>query len=193
MLIRNDSWRKETQVLACVFVSAFGEKSSCSLSTSTTKVFLVIILYDTILGFPQEIRCIWRRRFSLVTVSYIIIGYGTFVTTIMNILDAFYVLTSIPVMLCTLVSQNFQLFFLCRDPTRRGKSICDRWSALRKTDLTNMLDVKHCSSWHISSTSPAGLHTQVFILFFPKLSCTGLVNAFPNRVRLLTCMGDHPT
>ena len=55
----------------------------------------MIILYDTILSFPQEIRCIWRRRFSLVTVSYIIIRYGTLVNTIMNILDAFYVLTSI--------------------------------------------------------------------------------------------------
>ena len=71
----------------------------------------MIILYDTILSFPQEIRYIWRRRFSLVTVSYIIIRYGTLVNTIMNILDAFYVSTSIPVRLCTLVSQNFPTLF----------------------------------------------------------------------------------
>ena len=50
-----------------------------------------------ILALPQEVRCIWRRKFGTVTVLYTLIRYGTLINMVVNTLDAFYVLRDVPV------------------------------------------------------------------------------------------------
>ncbi|KAK7687274.1 hypothetical protein QCA50_009779 [Cerrena zonata] len=58
-----------------------------------------LIVYDTILTIPQEIKCIWKRKFSAVTVLYLFIRYGAVLDMLLKILSAFYTLTAIPVTL----------------------------------------------------------------------------------------------
>ena len=62
--------------------------------------------------FPLGDSVYLEKEMRLVTVSYIIIRYGTLVNTIMNILDAFYVLTSIPVKAMYFSFAKFPTLFL---------------------------------------------------------------------------------
>ena len=35
----------------------------------------VLVVYDAVLMFPSEVRCIWMRKFSGATVVYILVRY----------------------------------------------------------------------------------------------------------------------
>ena len=54
-------------------------------------------MYDTLLSFPQEIRCIWERKYGIVTVLYLLIRYGTICDMLIRVFDGLYVPTNIPV------------------------------------------------------------------------------------------------
>ena len=47
---------------------------------SLTNPVLALALYDLLISFAQEIQHIWRRKFSLVTLLYIFIRYGTIIS-----------------------------------------------------------------------------------------------------------------
>ncbi|KAI0075825.1 hypothetical protein K474DRAFT_1676100 [Panus rudis PR-1116 ss-1] len=46
---------------------------------------LALLVYDTILTFSQEVRCIWLRKWSGVTLLYTIIRYITLVDVTMQV------------------------------------------------------------------------------------------------------------
>ncbi|KAK7684396.1 hypothetical protein QCA50_012343 [Cerrena zonata] len=57
---------------------------------------LALVVYDALLSFTQEIRCIWKRKLSVVTVLYLFIRYGTVLDMFLQLLDRDYVPQTIP-------------------------------------------------------------------------------------------------
>ncbi|KAK7693363.1 hypothetical protein QCA50_002931 [Cerrena zonata] len=52
---------------------------------------LALAVYDTILAFPQELKCIWQRKFSMASVLYLLIRYGTFFNIFLRVFAGFYI------------------------------------------------------------------------------------------------------
>lgn len=50
----------------------------------------VILAYDILLTLSQEVNCIWRRKFSAVTILYGVIRYGTLLQLVLQFLAAFW-------------------------------------------------------------------------------------------------------
>ncbi|KAK7688686.1 hypothetical protein QCA50_008224 [Cerrena zonata] len=48
-------------------------------------VALVLALYDTILSFPTELRCIWQRKLGTGAVLYLFIRYGTILNAFLSV------------------------------------------------------------------------------------------------------------
>ncbi|KAI0080538.1 hypothetical protein K474DRAFT_203978 [Panus rudis PR-1116 ss-1] len=67
--------------------SAASVLSETRVSVGISIAAATILVYDTILTFPQEIKCIWSRKWSVVTLLYVALRYGTLLD---NILSAAY-------------------------------------------------------------------------------------------------------
>ena len=52
---------------------------------------LAVIAYDTVLSFPQEIKCIWGRKLEIGTILYLFVRYGTIMDMILNVFTGTYV------------------------------------------------------------------------------------------------------
>ena len=52
---------------------------------------LAVIVYDTVLSFPQEIKCIWGRKPGAGTILYLFVRYGTIIDMILEIFNGIYV------------------------------------------------------------------------------------------------------
>ena len=52
---------------------------------------LAVIVYDTVLSFPQEIKCIWGRKPGAGTILYLFIRYGTIIDMTFKIFTWAYV------------------------------------------------------------------------------------------------------
>ena len=63
---------------------------------------LAVIAYDTVLSFPQEIKCIWGRTLGTATILYLFVRYGMIIDMIFEIFIATYVLKSVSVSSITL-------------------------------------------------------------------------------------------
>lgn len=55
----------------------------------TLKELLALAVYDTILTFPREVRCIWQRKLGMGPVLYLLIRYGTVLHMLCEILSGF--------------------------------------------------------------------------------------------------------
>ena len=47
----------------------------------------VIFFYDTLLTFPREVECIWKRKWSAATALFLLNRYSTVVLSILNLLS----------------------------------------------------------------------------------------------------------
>lgn len=56
-------------------------------------------VYDAVLSFSKEVRCIWQRPFSAVTILYFCIRYGAILCMLNYTLEATNVALTIPVSL----------------------------------------------------------------------------------------------
>ncbi|KAK7688670.1 hypothetical protein QCA50_008208 [Cerrena zonata] len=56
-----------------------------------------VVFYDTVLSLEQEVSCIWRRRFSVVTLLYIIVRYGALLAMALLTLDNLLLVGTVPV------------------------------------------------------------------------------------------------
>ena len=74
--------------------SHFGVASSCgspcivpfqNLSLTGSTTLPVLVIYDAVLTFPKEVRCIWMRRFSGATVIYILVRYSGLALALLDI------------------------------------------------------------------------------------------------------------
>lgn len=54
------------------------------LEAYITLAALVLAAYDTILTFSQEVCCIWQRKFTGVTLLYVVIRYGTILNIVLQ-------------------------------------------------------------------------------------------------------------
>ena len=48
-------------------------------------------MYDFLLSFPREVESIWRRKFGVITILYLVIRYGTLVEMSLNVLEGTYI------------------------------------------------------------------------------------------------------
>ena len=48
---------------------------------------IVLIVYDILLTFSQEVHCIWRWKFSAITILYVAVRYGGFLQVILQLLS----------------------------------------------------------------------------------------------------------
>ncbi|KAK7695254.1 hypothetical protein QCA50_002444 [Cerrena zonata] len=55
-----------------------------------------LAVYDIGLTLPQEVRCIWQRKFGTVAMLYLTIRYGTIFITFSRVFDGFYLYPTIP-------------------------------------------------------------------------------------------------
>ncbi|KAI0072646.1 hypothetical protein K474DRAFT_359540 [Panus rudis PR-1116 ss-1] len=62
--------------------------SQYRVTTTISYAVLSILIYDTILTFPQEVRCIWKRRWTGATLLYAIIRYSLLLSWIVHELEA---------------------------------------------------------------------------------------------------------
>lgn len=69
-------------------------------------LWLALIVYDTIATFPQEVKCIWRRKLGAVAVLYTLIRHGTILTMFLRVFNNFY---SFPNTTVSLMSPHFAL------------------------------------------------------------------------------------
>ncbi|KAK7683430.1 hypothetical protein QCA50_013261 [Cerrena zonata] len=69
--------------------------SQNQISVSIFTVALTLVIYDTILSFPNEVRCIWQRRFGTGTVLYLFIRYGTVFYMLLWLLQGFPISTTV--------------------------------------------------------------------------------------------------
>lgn len=58
-------------------LAAFSMFCDTYFNKSLAHIRLALIVYDTILTLPQEVRCIWQRKWSGVTFLYATIRYVT--------------------------------------------------------------------------------------------------------------------
>ena len=72
---------------------ATGRLSSCYLKTSK----LVVVVYDAVLSFQQEIKCIWGRKARVATILYLFVRYGMIINMGFRIFDTFYVFKTVSV------------------------------------------------------------------------------------------------
>ncbi|KAK7683434.1 hypothetical protein QCA50_013265 [Cerrena zonata] len=54
-----------------------------------------LAVYDTILSFPKEVRCIWQGKFGTGPVLYLLIRYGTVINTLLLLLHQFPISTTV--------------------------------------------------------------------------------------------------
>ncbi|KAK7688705.1 hypothetical protein QCA50_008243 [Cerrena zonata] len=48
---------------------------------------LTLAVYDTILSFPKEVRCIWQRGYGIGPILYLFIRYCTILDMILQLLE----------------------------------------------------------------------------------------------------------
>lgn len=53
------------------------------------KLFIALAVYDTILSFPKEIKCIWQGKFGTGPILYLFIRYGTVFNMLLELLEVF--------------------------------------------------------------------------------------------------------
>lgn len=56
-----------------------------------THFSLALTVYDTLISFPQEAKCIWKRKIGTVTILYVLIRYGIILDLVMQLVGEFYV------------------------------------------------------------------------------------------------------
>ena len=72
-----------------------------------------MIVYDTVLTSPQEIKCIWGRKPGAGTILYLFVRYGTIIDMIVNVFTGTYVPKTVSVSTITpgdwkLLTRSFQ-------------------------------------------------------------------------------------
>ena len=70
-----------------------GRLSSFDLKTYK----LVVIVYDAVLSFQQEIKCIWGRKPGVVTIIYLFVRYGMILDIAFEIFEGIYVFKTVSV------------------------------------------------------------------------------------------------
>ena len=76
---------------ACIF-AATSEYSLCiENANDIADMPLAVVTYDIMLTFSREVNCIWRRKWNLVTVVYVVCRYGTFLDLMLRTLGSFYI------------------------------------------------------------------------------------------------------
>ena len=65
--------------------------------TLLTRRCIALVVFDTIQSLPQEVLCVWRRKWGTVTVLYLCIRYGTVLNMSLRVYEKFNLLTTIPV------------------------------------------------------------------------------------------------
>ena len=65
---------------------SMSQPASCAVHINS-RVFhtQVIVLYDTLLTFSREVKCIWKRKWSVATALFILIRYSAVVLCILNL------------------------------------------------------------------------------------------------------------
>ncbi|KAF8585187.1 hypothetical protein K439DRAFT_1616140 [Ramaria rubella] len=58
-------------------------------------------VYDTLLTFPSEVRCIWQKKFQLGTILYILARYATLLELLLSVFNIFATIPSLQVYLKT--------------------------------------------------------------------------------------------
>lgn len=56
------------------------------MDSHNLKFFLALVVYDAILSFPKEVRCIWKRGFGTGPILYLFIRYGTIFNMLLQLL-----------------------------------------------------------------------------------------------------------
>ena len=56
-------------------------------NTAYLTKFIALTIYDLILSFPKELKCIWKRKFGTGTFLYLSIRYGTVVYILFQLLE----------------------------------------------------------------------------------------------------------
>ncbi|CAL1697638.1 unnamed protein product [Somion occarium] len=56
---------------------------SCIFAATT------LVLYDILLTFSQEVACVWRRKWNLVTLLFAVCRYGTLVDVMLKVQGGF--------------------------------------------------------------------------------------------------------
>lgn len=64
---------------------------------------LALGVYDALLFFPQEVRCIWNRRCGTVTILYLFIRYSTVLDMLWQVFSSFYKPTTATVSVVILI------------------------------------------------------------------------------------------
>ena len=54
---------------------------------------VALVVYDTTISLQQEVKCIWKGRFSAVTVLYVVIRYGSICHMFFQVFGGFYIFT----------------------------------------------------------------------------------------------------
>ncbi|KAI0070353.1 hypothetical protein K474DRAFT_1670164 [Panus rudis PR-1116 ss-1] len=63
------------------------ERSTSTLSVSS----VALVAYDTVLTFPQEVRCIWQRKWTGATLLYATIRYVTLLNMAIEVAGGLFV------------------------------------------------------------------------------------------------------
>ncbi|KAK7688748.1 hypothetical protein QCA50_008287 [Cerrena zonata] len=68
---------------------AIFEISQIQLQKFIFTVALTLAVYDTILSFPKEVKCIWQGKFGTGPILYLFIRYGTVFNMLLELLSGF--------------------------------------------------------------------------------------------------------
>ncbi|KAJ3485911.1 hypothetical protein NLI96_g4614 [Meripilus lineatus] len=63
--------------------SSFGFRGNLNLILATSS--LALLVYDHLLTFPTEVQLIWRRKFSVVTILFLLVRYFTLVSKVVYV------------------------------------------------------------------------------------------------------------
>ena len=61
----------------------------------TLPAFRALGIYDAIIAFSQEYRCIWKKKYGVVTVLYLVIRYGAIINMALRVSESFLVLKTV--------------------------------------------------------------------------------------------------
>ena len=145
---------------------------------SLTNPVLALALYDLLISFAQEIQHIWRRKFSLVTLLYIFIRYGTIISLSLILFQQMHRSQSITVSNYLYSICFCQYWWSCR---------C-KWGFIYDQSCANQkaIGAKWRWYWRTSSTSYVSFRTQVWV------SCNSSnvsLHLLSYSIRLLTDLG----
>ncbi|KAK7688761.1 hypothetical protein QCA50_008300 [Cerrena zonata] len=68
---------------------AIFEISQIKLHNFILTTALTLAVYDTILFFPKEVKCIWQGKFGTGPILYLFIRYGTMFNMLLSLLEGF--------------------------------------------------------------------------------------------------------